>query len=746
MKKILILCAVLCFAAPLAAQIPVKTLVQISRAEDELRFDKTLENLLKNPDAKVRARAALAAGRIGNDAAIPTLAALLQSDKDAKVRAMSAFALGEIESVKAAGAILRILQNTKEDGAIRAKAVEAAGKIAAANAKDEAAKALGEAILDALEYEDGRRSAAHRETVLKGLTAVLRARPEEGNFIAAKFLTYRDARIRADAANTLARLRAKNANDALRAVLMTDDDAIARANAARALGAAEDAESLNALLEAAVSDDDSRVRVSAIRAVGNLKNKEAAEKLVARGNVLLAGVKQNPAKKPAGIFAEKSELLEIAAVLARLLPNTNDQKAVEFLRNLRQTDNFLSPETEIAYARIAPKNYVAAFAEGAESLYTEDWRTASAVFQGLGEIAALEAGEEANALKSQTRVLLVQLIGIWLTHEQKSNQMRLAIPDLIRAFAAFKSENTSNIFRPFLDDEKDLFVRAAIAEVLGEQPSSKENIDALQKAFTDALVRDKDYNDAQLAILDALAKIGKKESVATFLLALKAPDYLVRKKAFEILRDKEFEKNPEAVKFIQSSLARNENRVFPYNPRSGTKLGQILNTNADYTRAVSRRNGTVKAVLTTEKGDFTIDLAPEDAPLTVDNFIKLARLGYFNGVTVHRVVPNFVMQDGDPRGDGNGGPGYSIRCEINTLEYGRGAVGMALSGKDTGGSQWFVTHSPQPHLDGGYTVFGRVNENDMKVVDAIARGDKILSVKIVETTARTKSANTRKKK
>ena len=170
----------------------------------------------------------------------------------------------------------------------------------------------------------------------------------------------------------------------------------------------------------------------------------------------------------------------------------------------------------------------------------------------------------------------------------------------------------------------------------------------------------------------------------------------------------------------------------PYSPISGTKLGQVLNNDADYRRALARKNGGVKAILTTEKGAFTIDLAPEDAPLTVDNFVKLARARYFNGVEVHRVVPNFVMQDGDPRGDGNGGPGWSIRCEINTLSYERGAVGMALSGKDTGGSQWFVTHSPQPHLDGGYTVFGRVNENDMKVVDNIVRGDKIISVRIVE--------------
>jgi cyclophilin family peptidyl-prolyl cis-trans isomerase len=88
-------------------------------------------------------------------------------------------------------------------------------------------------------------------------------------------------------------------------------------------------------------------------------------------------------------------------------------------------------------------------------------------------------------------------------------------------------------------------------------------------------------------------------------------------------------------------------------------------------------------------------------------------------------VPNFVIQDGDPRGDGNGGPGYQIRCEINQVLYDRAAVGMALSGKDTGGSQWFVTHSPQPHLDGGYTVFGRVVREWTLSTDRARRRDSV---------------------
>jgi HEAT repeat protein len=230
MKKILTTCYVVlvCFCFQLFAQIPTNVLVQISKAEDELRFDKTLENLMTDRSAKIRARAALASGRIGRETAIPTLAKLLESDSDVSVRAMAVFALGEIESIKSADAILKVLQDTKNADAVRARAVEAAGKIAAANAKDEKAKKLGEAILDTLQFEDERGTRQNRTIVLLGITAVLRAKPEGGDSVAGRFLTNADARIRADAANTLSRLRSKTANEKLRAMLLSDSDVIAQ--------------------------------------------------------------------------------------------------------------------------------------------------------------------------------------------------------------------------------------------------------------------------------------------------------------------------------------------------------------------------------------------------------------------------------------------------------------------------------------------------------------------------------------
>ncbi|MGI9035737.1 MAG: peptidylprolyl isomerase [Pyrinomonadaceae bacterium] len=743
-RLIFIVCTVFfCFAQTAFAQIPTVTLVRIVKAEDERRWDATLENLLKNKDAKIRTRAALAAGRIGDERAVPALAAMLETDEAIEVRVMVAFALGEIESARGADAILSSMRDEK-NYLIFARTIEAAGKIAAANPKDEKSNALRTEILTALEDESVPAN-PDRTLVLLALTAVLRTKPDGAEAVVAKFLSSSDARIRADALNTLARLRFKNANDRSRELLAKDSDPIVRAGAARMLGVGEDKSAIDLLLNAATKDADLRVRVSAIRSLANLKDAKAADALLERAENLLASYKKSKFAEP----IEKNELLEIAAALGRLLANTDNKKAVELLDEFRQADKYKSPETEIALARIAPKIYLDSFTAEYEDIFNGNWRAASAAFQGAAEIANLESSKENDTQKSRTRILLIQLIGAWavLPAENKNaGQTKLAVPDLLSAFAAFKSENTSNIFHPLLETEEGVQIRTTIAGILADQPVSKENIEALKKAFDIAILYDKTYNDAQLAILDALYKLDKKASVGTFLTALDAPDYLVRKKAFEILKDKDLQRDfPGIQTSLKNALAKKKNQVLPYNPASGTKLGQILNYNADYIRAVSRKNGTVKAILTTTKGSFTIEFFPEEAPLTVDNFIKLARANYFNGLEVHRVVPNFVVQDGDPRGDGNGGPGWEIRDEINMIPYNRGAVGMALSGKDTGGSQWFVTHSPQPHLDGGYTVFGQVNETDMEIVDNIVRRDKILSVKIVEDISRKGTNNAKKK-
>ncbi|MBF2002206.1 MAG: peptidylprolyl isomerase [Synechococcales cyanobacterium C42_A2020_086] len=137
-----------------------------------------------------------------------------------------------------------------------------------------------------------------------------------------------------------------------------------------------------------------------------------------------------------------------------------------------------------------------------------------------------------------------------------------------------------------------------------------------------------------------------------------------------------------------------------------------------------------RAIMETEKGTIHLTLFDQDAPNTVQNFVDLAKKGFYDGLTFHRVIPNFMIQGGCPRGDGRGGPGYTIKCEINSNKHLAGSLSMAHAGRDTGGSQFFICHSPQPHLDGVHTVFGKTD--DMDVVNAIRAKDKILSVTIEE--------------
>lgn len=140
-----------------------------------------------------------------------------------------------------------------------------------------------------------------------------------------------------------------------------------------------------------------------------------------------------------------------------------------------------------------------------------------------------------------------------------------------------------------------------------------------------------------------------------------------------------------------------------------------------------------RAVIETNRGIIELDFYPQHAPKTVNNFVFLAREGFYDDVSFHRVISDFVIQGGDPTGTGRGGPGYRFEDELkgNPLKHETGVISMANSGPNTNGSQFFITHSPQPHLDGRHTVFGKV-VSGQEVVDVIQQGDTILNVKIHE--------------
>lgn len=177
-------------------------------------------------------------------------------------------------------------------------------------------------------------------------------------------------------------------------------------------------------------------------------------------------------------------------------------------------------------------------------------------------------------------------------------------------------------------------------------------------------------------------------------------------------------------------------------------LPQIANITEDISMSESRgskkrwsnapemqidENAVYEATIETEQGIIVLELYPEHAPQTVNNFVFLSREGFYDGVVFHRVIPHFMIQGGDPTGTGRGGPGYKFADEVksNPLTHETGVISMANAGPNTNGSQFFITHGPQPHLDGKHTVFGRVVQGQ-DIVDAIAQGDTIVQVTIRE--------------
>jgi len=249
-------------------------------------------------------------------------------------------------------------------------------------------------------------------------------------------------------------------------------------------------------------------------------------------------------------------------------------------------------------------------------------------------------------------------------------------------------------------EDPDWVVVAVAAEGLGTL-RSRGSIPALKKTFHSFSGTTLQDAEVRLAVITAFRKMAAFGVEPIYRAALEDPDIRVRRLAGDILQ----EKGETAVKIAPA--------VYGDGSRDGSGLAMGL--------------GERRIRIETSRGHIICVLHGDDAPETVANFLRLAGEGFYDGLTFHRVVPNFVIQGGCPRGDGWGDPGYTIRCEINRHRYLTGTLGMALSGKDTGGSQFFITHSPQPHLDGLYTVFGRVLEGQ-DVVEAIVQGDEILAI------------------
>jgi len=620
-------------------------------AEDRRAFDgPTLEAAIASKDSAVRARGALALGRIGDERAVEPLRRLV-NDPSPDVREQAAFAAGILGQADLSSAITPLLGDPVP--AVAARAAWAVGILGSRGDEE----ALAEAVRQAA--DPGRRAA-----LLRGLW---RFTDPGAAGVAATYAGDPDSAVRAAALYVLAR-RPQASSLALLTAGLSDPDDQTAALCARGLGLLGNAESIGPLASA-VETGATPVRINAMLALAAVLEKTPGAALPAerRGRVLALAGDANP------------NLAVPALVLLRWLVDDRDA--------FRRLSTLATAGAE-RRQQVALQALMAGL--GAKSLDLVDGAMASrdpflraAAAENLSFLPETDASSRRERLSEDPAVVVRLKVLEGLKSASEARQSR-ALIDRLR-------------------QDPDAGVRGAALDALSQAEDP-----AAWPVFQEMVV--KSYGDREpdvpLAAIGAAEKSPENpEARAVVEAAYRHPSTLVSRLARRAL-----------VKTFRADPAQ-----FPWRQYATGK------TPADYgvLLAEARRPWVLK--VETARGAFTVRLFGDTAPLTVMNCLSLAGKEYFDGAPVHRVVPNFVVQDGDPTGTGNGGPGYEIRDELSALPYTPGTMGMALAGPDTGGSQWFVTQAPEPHLDGGYTVFGSVVAG-LDVVLRIEQGDRILRV------------------
>ncbi|MBD3257484.1 hypothetical protein GF377_03545 [candidate division GN15 bacterium] len=629
-------------------------LAAIAHAEDQRMITPTLEELLADDSVRVRARAAVALGRIDAPRSGEMLAGMLR-DEAITVARSAAFGMGLTQEKRLADQLVDVALDLPSP--VTAKAVEAAGRLA-----DSSMTNVGAALVE--------------------------------------FLSHPSPDVREAACYALFRANAKKFAQELIPFLAQEPDSLVQVAALYALARLGIAEAYPVFVEFQ-AESDPYTRTLAVRGLASVKSDESARQLA---------VSLNDSDKRVvaqAIFGLRSVGTQSAAkYLANKLTKTTDQNLIlALLASLEALESKLAVST----ARTQVTSNLSPFLVAASVSYL-------ATIQGDKTVDLLDSLLSTTP-PARVRAACADAFGK-INHKGIVPRLSLLFADedpLVRAsaFSSLVAVDSTNI-EFYLDKalaDRDFMPVVLAIDQIGQRKLEKYLPDLLEFMFAGEQVD----VDIRRSVIDAASQFHEKLGPDSLLMAILASGiidsrYAVRKAAADVYKEKLQESRYTDITPVETRLA----------------PGRI--EEAIETAGVA---GNPTAVIVTSKGEIEIELYADIAPLTVVNFMQLAKENFYTGLIFHRVVPNFVVQGGDPRGDGWGGPDWFIRCEYSDEAYIRGTVGIATSGKDTGGSQFFITHSPQPHLDGRYTVFGQVT-GGMEVVDQIAPGDIIQQILIQE--------------
>ena len=624
-----------------------------------------LIRLLSDSEARVRRRAALAAGRVGLPAAVEPLTRLL-TDEEFEVRQMAAFALGLLADASARPMLLKALDDSEP--IVQGRAAEALGSIGDRTDADAisamvrrhvAAGAIAKIEPDDLSYPLDPPVEAAR----LGLYALTKLRAYDA--LAAAVLDPQGQPVSRwwPVAYALQRVGDPRAAPTLLTLLGTPGRYTA-SFAARGLASTKATQASGPLREIVTERRrDPAVVIQAIRGLAAIADQPSVPALT---KMVTDRAITGPLRQ------------EAMTALATLIDGRGVDLLLELVSDPVPT---VRGSAFSALARIESSTFLSVLA-GLDA--DADWTVRVAIAAALGSLPDQQG---------------VPRLTVML--QDRDNRV---IPEVLNALVASKAEGMDRVLLERLKSD-DFVIRAAAANGLVEIKAAGA-AQALSDAYRASAGGDVTYV-ARAAALGALAKLDAAAARPLLQDALDDRDWAVRVRARQLL--------------AEQGVTGVEDKMRP------AVAGRPVDS-PDWLAIVSPRFSP-RVFLDTDKGTVELELTVLDAPLTVSNFSALARKGFFNNIPIHRVVSDFVVQDGDPRGDGESGPGYTIRDEINQHPYLRGTVGMALDWQDTGGSQFFITHSPQPHLDGRYTVFGHV-VNGMDVVDRLVPGDTLRRVRV----------------
>ena len=620
-----------------------------------------LVTLALDPDAGVRRRAVLAIGRVGMPDGLPAVVAAL-ADPAEDVRATAAFAAGLIGTPAAVPPLEHALADASP--LVRGRAAEGlglTGQASSAAAIVQASAGCRDAVVNVDPDDESFGKVPEIDACRLAIFALVRLKSYDG--IARLTLDDHGQPISHwwPVAFAFQRLGDKQATEAL-VTLASSAGVYTPSFAMRGLAVFKDARLVPVAQGFAIrAAADVRVRIAAVRALGQVGGTASVD-------TLLALVRDR--------VTPQNLALEAVTALGR----ARDARAFDTLLDLVNDPwPALRAAALESAAAVEPDRFLFVIPSlGAD----RDWSVRAAL-----------AGILANLPADRVRDALVDLAA--------DPDLRVRGPALTALVKVGAPDLTARLFEAL--DSPDFVLRATAARLVGQSKPEggvAKLIAAYARGDTDATYV------ARVGALEALARYGGAEALATLHQALGDKEWPVRWRAAELLH------------------GLGDPNAQPQRPAPSRETPEYFESAALLHPAYSPH-----MLVETHRGTIEIELDVVNAPLTSARIMAMARAGFFNGMKIHRVVPDFVIQAGDPRGDGEGGPGYTMPDELSVTPYVRGTVGMALDFRDTAGSQFFITLSPQPHLDDKYSAFGRV-VNGFEYLDSISQGDVIDRVQI----------------